>query len=418
MGATLNQEVLNGNPIINIILEKNNFFPGEIIEGYIFLVSGNLLKKGIINYSIINQEYYSFKDNNNNQKNSYLEEKQTNKLFMASLTYTQLIDFSLSKGKKIPFSILLPKNMLPNFEYSLPKVNGYIRNFLVIEIPEFNLIKKSFIIIKKKFNFLKSLLSFNINQNLNIFGFINRESISFKASYKKNCYTFFEKIPIEIEIDNNNNNIDIIKIIIKLLRKIIFKNKKKEKNNKKDFEYIDILFNNVINIDKRLNKNNKNIKINADIDFEEPESLFNKYKIGPDDFFFKYIKDKSNFIKLIPDLDSNLIQCEYKIKIEFNYKSWLKTEEIYIYMPLSINHEYILEKKINKKNILNNNENLCDFKKEEKEELKGVNENNKKNKIENNNEEKEGNKELNIYTNFGNDFWNTNTNEGIMPSND
>ena len=72
MGQSLDYEVRRGEPLLNISLKENDFFPGEIIRGNIFLKSWNLLKKGVINYMIFNKEYYFY---NNESKNIKLEQK-------------------------------------------------------------------------------------------------------------------------------------------------------------------------------------------------------------------------------------------------------------------------------------------------------------------------------------------------------
>ena len=413
MGASLEYKVKNGEPEINIILEKNDYYPNEIIKGYIFLISGNLLKKGIINYKLYNKQYYSYKDNDKKEINK----TKYNSLISKSLTYSQIIDYSLSKGINIPFQIKLPNNICPSFEYTLIQFNGHIRNYIEIEIPEFNLKLQKIIIIKKPFNLMKSLLSFNNNKYLNIF---NKGHISLNASYKTNCYAFLDKIPIEINIDNNSNsNVDITKINIKLERIITFKNIDDNIHYKKN----DILYNNDIYIDKTLDKNNNKIKVNIEINIEEPESLFNKYQIELTNFNYTYIQDKSKLIKLIPNIDTDLFKCEYFIKIKLIYKSFLTSDNICLDMPLSLFHENtIVDLDKNKENILNNN-NI-----QTKDENEFDNSNIKKNKniIKVNNENKiEKNKNLNnkknikephLYTNNGNDDWNTPTNGALVPS--
>lgn len=416
MGTSEIHNVNDGNPVIKIILEKNEFFEGELINGYLYLKSFNLLKHGIIKYSLLNQEYYSY--NENNKEN--IEEKINQSIIVNSLQYPQLIDYSFSKGINIPFSINLPQKLLPNFEYCLVKANGYVRNYIQIEIPELNLLTEQLIVIKKKFKLLKSLLSFTIEQKQNLLGIFNKGSLSLNASYKTNCYSFFSNIPLEIHINNNSdNNIDIIKIICKLLRNITFKNK----NNNKDLEFNDILFINEMNVDKSLYKDNPQLQINTEINLEEPESLFNKYKLDLTNFNYQSIKDKQNIIKLIPDINSDLFICEYKIKIECIYKSFLKRDNICLYMPLSVyheNHNLIEQKKVN---YLNNYEmkkqiyNQEKYNKPKNEKEKGNKENNlnENNIFQNKNKEKRNIKEPQIYTNYGNDDWNTPTNGCLNP---
>ena len=71
-------------------------------------------------------------------------------------------------------------------------------------------------------------------------------------------------------------------------------------------------------INEKTDKNNNDLIINTDIYLEEPESLFNKYKLESPYLNSSYISDKSALIKLIPDIISNLIKCEYKIQIYFS----------------------------------------------------------------------------------------------------
>ena len=409
MGQSLNYKVVNGEPELNIFLEKNDFFPGEIIKGILKLKSANLLKKGIINYQLLNQEYYSYKD----KQNKIIEEKRLNSILLNSLIYPEIIDFSLIYGIDIPFEINLPNEIFPNFEYYISKAIGNIRNIIVIDIPELDLVKQKIIIIKNLFKLLKSPLSYNNFQYKNLLGIFYKGNILLKATYNKNCYKFFNKIPVEISITNNtNNNLEIYKINLQFLRKIIFKNSNCiDKTN----EFNDILFNNEMSVDKILDKNNNTLILNVDINIEEPESLFNKYKFDPVNYNYYNINDKSNLIKLIPDINSNLFDCKYQIKIECIYKSMIKNEKIYLYMPVSVSHED--ENKDNSKKIqynnLKDNKNNTKTKKEKFSKIKEEEKINEENKENLKNKENKKNKEPNLYTNYGNDDWNTPTNDEI-----
>ena len=395
MGESMSYKVNKGVPIINLILEKYDFFPDEPIKGHIFLQSFNFLKNGSIIYQLLNEEYYSYKGTKNYKFNS---------TFLKFVTYNELIDYSLSEGIKIPFSILSKNNNFPSFEYSLAKVNGYIRNYIKINIPELNLIKKQLIVIKKPFILYKSLLSFNKIENLNLLGIFNKGNISFNVSYKKNSYRFFDKIPIKIIINNNSDNkIEILNIKKIFLRNIIFKNTNNENNNNKNITITDILLNNERNIDKKLDKN---LEIDTYVDIEETESLFNKYKVDIYMFNFLNIQDKSNLIKLLPDIDSNLIKCEYKIQLIFTYK-YISNEEVCLEMPIYIYHEQNeINSQLNKENILNK-KNINILIRDDKD-LKQIENGNK---IENNNTKI---KEPHIFTNNEKDDWNTPTNGALI----
>lgn len=381
MGNSTNYEVTEGEPELKIILDKYDYFPGEELKGKLSLQSYNLLKNGLFLFQLFNKEHYSYK----NKQNSLVEENKINSIIIQSLTYPELIDYSLKNGIYIPFSISIPNSMISSFEYSKRKSMIYNRNYIRVKVEEFKLISQEFIIIKKPFKLLKEL-SFSVNKSENFLGIFNKGNLLLKANYIRNCFQFFDKIPIEIIIINDSSkDFDIIKLNIQFLRNIKLKNDKDENN--KDIIFNDLLSNSEISINKQLEKNGKELKYNADINIEEPESLFNTHIL--EDVYFNYfnIKSKSDLIKLIPDINSNLFICEYQIKIECIYKSNLKNENICLYMPVSLYHENNIVLK-DKKN--DNNPPI-------KEEISKFEINKEKNikEISNENEDKEPN----IYTN-------------------
>ena len=402
MGTESTNVITKGEPSLIIILDKYDYFPGEEFKGILRLQSYNFLKKGLFFYQIFSNEYYSYKDKDKGY--SLLEENKINSIIIQSLTYPELIDYSLTKGIDIPFLINLPNDMIPSFEYSRKKGIIYNKYYLKVKVVELNLISQIFIIIKKPFKLLKEL-SFSANKNENFLGIFNKGNLFLKASYKKSCYEFFEKIPIEIIIINySNKNIDIIKINIQFIRNIKFKNVKD--GDSKDMIFNDILSNSEISINKELEKNGKELKYNIDINIEEPESIFNTHKIEAVDFRYFDIKTKYDLIKLIPDINSNLFMCEYKIKIECIYKSILKYENLCIYMPVSVCHKNNIVLKYNKNDNIPPN----------KEELSKIEINREKNIKEIRNEKDEnGYKEPNIYTNYKHQNPYTPTNGALLP---
>ena len=400
MGNSSDIEITEGEPKLNIILDKYDFFPGEELKGKLRLQSYNLLKKGLFFYQLFNNEHYSYK----NKDNSLVEENKINSIIIQSLTFPELIDYSLTKGIDIPFSINLPIDMIPSFEYSRKKEIIYNRNYLRVKVEELKLISQKFIIIKKPFKLLKEL-SFSASKNENILGIFNKGNIFLKASYERSCYEFFGKIPIEIIIINDSSkNIDIIKIHTQFLRNIKFKNLKD--GDAKDMIFNDILSNSEISINKQLEKNGKELKYNIDINIEEPECIFNTHKIEAFHFNYFDIKSKYDLIKLIPDINTNLFVCEYKIKIECIYKSILKNENICIYMPVSICHEKNIVLKDNKSD---NNPPI-------KEEISKIEITREKNIKEiRNKKDENGYKEPNIYTNNKDYDSYTPTNGALFP---
>ena len=330
MGASLNYKVENGKPELSIYIENNiSFFPGEQIKGKLMLKSANLLKDAIIIYEIYSEEKYITKNN--------IEKNKLTKVFYTSLQYNELINFSISNGIYIPFNIEIPKKIFPSFLYSLPKNNGVIKNFLQITIKEFNLQKQHLLIIKKPFISLDMPLTYSTHQNYKLLKIFNKKSgLSLEASYKKNCYNFLNEIFLNIHIINNNKY-EIKKLNIQLIRTIIFK---EIDNNKNLNEFNDVLFENNININKK-----NDINFDVILKIEEPESIFNKYKLNFNSLDNLNIKDKSKLIYFLPTINSNLFKCDYIIKIEgiCDY-SIIPADNLVLTMPVIVCHQNELEK--------------------------------------------------------------------------
>ena len=206
-----------GKPEVKIYLNNNIYFPGEKIKGKLFLKSGNILEKGIITYEIYGKEKI-------NEINKYnIECNNSTKIYYISLEYAGLINYSLSSGIEIPFEIILPSYILPSFEYSINKNNyGYIKYYLQIEIPELNLLKQKFIMIRRPNIKLNSPLIFKSERNEKMLGIINIRSPILNASFDKNYYYFNEEIIVKISYNNNNSKFNIKSINIRFNKKYYF----------------------------------------------------------------------------------------------------------------------------------------------------------------------------------------------------
>ena len=342
-----------GKPEMKIDLKNNIFFPGEIIKGHIYLKSGNFLNKGIIIYTIYGQEKIT---RNNKYK---IECNNSTKIFYSSLQYPGLIKYSILKGISIPFQIDLPSYILPSFEFSVITNNnnnyGYIKNFLQIEIPELNLMKQKFIIIRRPMIKFNSPLTFQSERNEKIFGLFNKGSPILKTSFDKNFYFFNEEINLKINFNNNNSKFNIKFIRIKLIRNVVFKLKENNDDSKiNDLIFSDELFCKSININEKIdiNDRNKDIIFEEKIKIKESENVFNKHSV---DYLTLGLKDKSNLILFLPSFDSSLFKCEYIINIEGIYDTLFPIDNLIINMPISVYHKIEGNNKNNEFNLFNSN---------------------------------------------------------------
>ena len=398
----VNTKIQNGNPEIFIFLNKNIFFPGNSIKGKIRLKSGNFLEKGIILYNIYAKENLTEKINYNIKFNNIIQ------ILNLYLEYPGLINFSLSLGIDIPFEINLPEGILPSFEYCTKLNNknyGYIKYYLKIKIPELNLTKEKFIIIRKPKIELNSSLNLDIDKKMKILGINDKGMPILNASLDKNCYYFKEEITIKIKYNKNNSKINIKNIEIKLIRNITYKIREKasrQENKKekiKDIIYSDELYSKNILIKDNFNdkKDEENKLFVEKIKLEEPENIFNKHKINYLDLF---IKEKTDIIQFLPSFESKFFKCEYFIKIRGIYDTIFPNKNIIINIPISVYHNSNEDK-----NKGNNSEiNKID-----------INKNiNIENKIDNN--KKEIKDDEKIYRNDKEEEWNNITNGQIIPN--
>lgn len=185
-------EVNYGKPEMSIYLENNTYFPGEVIKGKLFLKSGNFLKKAVIIYEMYGKEKIKEESKYN------IECNNSTKIYYSSLEYPGLINYSISSGIEIPFEINLPSYILPSFEFSQNFNNninnyGYIKNFIQIEIPELNLVRQKFIIIRRPLTKLNTPLSFQAERNEKILGIFNKGCPLLTASFDKNYYFLMKK---------------------------------------------------------------------------------------------------------------------------------------------------------------------------------------------------------------------------------
>jgi len=360
------REVDFGKPKMEIALKNNIYFPGEIIKGHIYLKSGNYLNKGIIIYTIYGQEKIT-------QNNKYkIECNNSTKIFYSSLQYPGLIKYSILKGITIPFQIDLPSYILPSFEFSVITNNnnnyGYIKNYLQIEIPELNLVKQKFIIIRRPMIKFNSPLSFQNEINSKIFGLFNKGSPILKTSFDKNFYFFNEEIIIKINFNNNNSKFYIKFIRIKLIRNVVYKLKENNDDSKiNDLIFSDELFCKNININEKMDINdiNKDIIFEEKIKIKEPENVFNKHSV---DYLNLGLRDKSNLILFLPSFESSLFKCEYIINIEGIYDTLFPIDNLIINMPISIYHRIEnSNNEDNEFNLFNSNINLNEENKEKEE---------------------------------------------------
>ena len=325
MGSTQAKPSSSG-ALLQIVLEKNIFFPGECIRGTIQLKSNQTLKFGQILYQVKQTEYWNFKKSQSKNINKTNQNPIVNLL----LNYPNLANISLANGISIPFSIQLPSYVIPSLEYSLVDKQAFIRNELNVRIDELNVFAGIFIIIKKPAMVLNSPFTINSTSNTKPFGigFLDQGSVILEGVYPTNNYAFFSCIPLQISLKSSSSKIKVKQLKVKMLRRIKFLDHVKEDKN---LIWEEVLFSTVQGI------TSKDTTYNFNIQVIEPEYIFNRYALGNTGM---NITDKRQIINFLPSVTSGMISCEYFIRAEAEYDSIIPMfKNPVLEMPLSITHQ-------------------------------------------------------------------------------
>ena len=328
---------------MQIFLNKYNFFPDETIKGEIklslkdensveppTLISPKIIYRLIHKESFNNPEILDNKNKNKSNENSIIEEDDSIKqevIFIKSENYPNIKNKDIKNISPISFSIKIPQNTKPSFEYmkNNNKIYGFSRIYLYIEIPESKNKKEILLFIQKNPIPLNSELTISKYLTKKKLGFIGSGSnINFQGSYPKNYFGFGDICPLNISLDifGSKENIKSITFILK--RKISFmKNKTKIAN-----EFIEDLWQHYM----KENLSQRNLYFN--IPMVENEKYFNERK---NNFFDINTTNKENLICLLPSYDGQLIKCQYYILIKISYESLLITNPEFE-MPIDLGH--------------------------------------------------------------------------------
>ena len=289
----------NSPIIIKINLQKQNFYPGEIINGSfnfdfqkgekkINLKSPNVL------ISFPTMEYTS-------HWNRFRQ--ASSNLGSATVNFPQLLEVKNNPKIQVPFQIQIPINAKPSFEWPLDNMSASYRNFLRIEIPEVKAVGTVLIIIKKPSTPLNTPL--NLVQNSQIKGVFCTDNVILNVNYNTNSFPINSKIPFTFTADFSHakNNIKSLEFVLKRKIKLFQENKTLEE------EIIDELQ------QKSVKSNMTKIQtVNFVADLNDPQEIYQKYSMGK----LAVAKGLSpnNVINLIPNIKAVLFECEYYIEVK------------------------------------------------------------------------------------------------------
>ena len=335
MSSFYNQIKLNENQYeLKINLEKVNYFPGEVMNVKIQIISKTNIKLNFnslrICYFMKNIEYWqnkmNIKESNNqtpngnnlNEKKDILKDKKNyyeNIILSKEEEINNLNNLSNNyPNNKLNTSlkIQLPKDIKPSFEwYKDDNIYCFSRTILSISIPDLELNSYNHLFIKRAMPDSLSNINFQkILGNESFLLFWQNDNIKFDINSPKNCYSINDICPIQINIDTSQLKSELISINLSLKRKIKFMINGDQSVFLNTSDYTEDLWENKIILDKKEKIHN----LNFEIPIKDKEKIINKKKLNFN-IDLKII-NKKNLTYLMPSYTGNNIKCEYFLKIK------------------------------------------------------------------------------------------------------
>ena len=250
MSSFANEIKSNENPYeLRINLEKMNYFPGEIFNASIQIISKDNINLNYnslrISYFVKNVEYWQNNmsakesseltpgENNIKEKEGCLNDKNNyfeNIILSKEETRTNinkpfnLVNNFRNNEINIIIKIQLPEETKPSFEwYKNNNTFCFARTILSIHIPDLKLYSYNYLFIKKPQP--NSINSINIQKTLGKEAFLffwEKDNIKFNIISQKDCFTFNDTCPIQLNVDTSQLKSELISINLIFKRKIKF----------------------------------------------------------------------------------------------------------------------------------------------------------------------------------------------------
>ena len=321
MGNHFNKHTNLNNVYLSVSLQKNCYFPSEIITANLTLSLKNTeinsqltLDNPLINITLLEETALQIPLNSFDKFSvSYLQNRQ--------IISQSKFEFPELKNKTIPLNLSIcfkiPENIYPTF--LIDEGVNFIKHFLKIEIPFFHLTKKILIIIKNKKRYIKDndlykeqLCKFRDKSHL----LKKNSKIYYLIKTEKNSYAYNEMIPYKIIINCSDSKLFVKYFRVSLIRKIIYGNYNEVKTEKITFKEYDINEKNNINNSDRIYKFSDFLNLKEN----NPIKIYDYYN---NKILLKNLKEE-----IYPTCISNVLTCCYFLFLEIFYYKFILNDEI------------------------------------------------------------------------------------------
>lgn len=325
--------------VLSIELNKTEFFQDDYIRGKIILhpMQPTLLHDISIKLLSTESWIYTITESNvNTQINNTTVVETTVGVGKKLNISTHLINLQPATFE-FPFSIKIPPNALPVFEFPLPNRRGFIRYSLVAEIvSNFTSGKAEVpVVVLSRPKELSSPNRYDANPEIRMYGMFSKGHCQISVQYQTNNWKIGTEVPISVEVNNKDCNLSVTSLRVVLTRKVDFYDKAgtcKFSNPKRLFQSdfpVSVKKGQVGNFNFSIPLSDNQLN---EYNYVE---VFNPYK-------------NVNLNIMMPSVNGTIIKCDYFIKVTAYFSSMVSySYRPRVIVPLSITHqnqsEYIAE---------------------------------------------------------------------------
>jgi hypothetical protein len=233
MGSNSSKVVEGG---ILIELEKPYYYPGEMIQGKIYLNFNQNYNSHGIELGLEVEEFGSFKvmkqRRENKRSRQYTKIRYGKRILFKS---TQIIvtfhNGIVSSGQYVyPFSFILPPNLPGSFEYYDIENTAYIKYILEAKVISSNtkehIKNEILVIVRQPPQFFQYPTRLTDTKNISTWCCLGKGTSTLNISYEKNYYCPDEKVNVICELDNTRCQLDATCIKLGLVQTITIRDKK------------------------------------------------------------------------------------------------------------------------------------------------------------------------------------------------
>jgi hypothetical protein len=323
---------------LSISLTEEFYYPNQEVKGTVCIDAfQDILVYGLDLKFFLN-EFWKFEQNNSNQTrcNEEIKIEFSINIINTLKPSSNGEESYLPKGfYNLPFSFKLPESLQPSFEFRGNSSQIQLRYaiyccLMATKGEKYCLSNLNYLIIRSPPKALTTPLNISNMTNVHSWIFFNKGLTILAVSYPKNNYKFAEPIELRINICNSRGKLNVEKVKIRVIQKITFRDQKQDHNS-----YENNIQEKIIPIGVEAGKSNEFSQFVL-VSYDKMNSELYQSSIP----YSQFVNNTMNILKFQPSIETDLIKCEYSIKISLYFDSFVSYDyRPRITMPLWISHK-------------------------------------------------------------------------------